>query len=277
MPQLTVLIPCKNERHNIGPCIESVRALADEILVADSGSTDDTLEVVRKLGGCRIIEREFVGYASFKNWAIPQAKHDWVLALDADERIPAHLAAEIRQVLKDDPPHDAYAVRFLPYFLGHPVRYCGWSNSYCKRLFRRDLCRYSDARVHESLEVPSGKVAKLRGKIDHYTARDIAEFLVKQNRYTTSAAQDAFDQGKRTNFLKLLLKAPIRFLQAYLLQGGFLDGQVGLNICMLTATYSYFKEAKLWGLANERPESDLVPLSPSTIPLSRPQVRRRAA
>src|SRR6478609_8552043 len=108
MPKLTVLIPCKNELAHIGACIESVRAVANEILVADSGSTDGTLDVVRGLDGCRLIQREFVNYADFKNWAIPQAKHEWVLIVDADERVPPDLAAEIRSLVTANPKQDAY-------------------------------------------------------------------------------------------------------------------------------------------------------------------------
>ena len=103
MPKLTVIIPCKNERLNIRPCIESVRAIADEVLVADSGSTDGTLEIVRSMGGCRVIEREYVHSGDFKNWAIPQAAHPWVLILDADERVTPLLATEIKQVLAASP------------------------------------------------------------------------------------------------------------------------------------------------------------------------------
>ena len=103
--QLTVLIPCKDERRNIRACIESVQAIADEILVADSGSTDGTLDIVRDIGGCRIIEREYINSANFKNWAIPQCRHEWVLVLDADERITPKLAAEILKVL-EAPPAD---------------------------------------------------------------------------------------------------------------------------------------------------------------------------
>ena len=95
--KLTALIPCKNERHNIRACIESVQPFADEILVADSGSTDETLDIVRDTGCCRIIEREFINYANFKNWAIPQARHEWILLVDADERVTPELGGEIRQ------------------------------------------------------------------------------------------------------------------------------------------------------------------------------------
>src|SRR6185295_2095577 len=103
MSTVTVLIPCKNERMNIRPCIEPARLVADEILVADSGSTDETMDIVREIGGCRLIEREFVNYTDFKNWAIPQASHPWVLVVDADERVTPELAAEIRRVIRHAP------------------------------------------------------------------------------------------------------------------------------------------------------------------------------
>src|SRR5262245_41402302 len=117
MPQLTVLIPCKDERLNIRACIESARGVADEILVADSGSRDETLEVVRSLGGCRIIRREYVNSANFKNWAIPQARYDWVMVLDADERLTAELATEIRAALASEPDCDGFRLSRQNYFL----------------------------------------------------------------------------------------------------------------------------------------------------------------
>src|SRR3954468_16424518 len=126
MPKLTVLIPCKDEIQHIRACIESVRPIADEILIADSGSTDGTLEVVRSLGGCRIIEREYVNSADFKNWAIPQARHSWVLVVDADERVKPELAAEIKSLLASEPPVDGYYLRRETYFLGHPIRHGSW-------------------------------------------------------------------------------------------------------------------------------------------------------
>src|SRR5687767_13978747 len=117
---LTNLIPAKNERLNIAACIESVRGIADEILVADSGSTDGTLDIVGSLGGCRSIEREYVISANFKNWAIPQARHEWVLVVYADERVSPELADEIRAVLASEPKHDAYRMLRDNFFLGHP-------------------------------------------------------------------------------------------------------------------------------------------------------------
>src|SRR6476660_8456128 len=124
--QLTVIIPCKNERENIATCIAGARLIADEVLVADSGSTDGTLEIARSLG-CRIIEREYGTSGDFKNWAIPQAANEWVLILDADERITPELAKEIRDTLVE-PRHDGYWVYRLNHFMGHPIRHGPWRN-----------------------------------------------------------------------------------------------------------------------------------------------------
>ena len=126
MPKLTALIPCKDERLNIRPCIESVRSIADEILVGDSGSTDGTLQIVAQIGGCRVIRREYVSYGNYLNWAVPQASHPWVLVVDADERVTGSLAREIRRLLASDPPMDGYWIRRANHFLGHRIRFSGW-------------------------------------------------------------------------------------------------------------------------------------------------------
>src|SRR5687768_6670019 len=209
---LTVLIPCKNERRHLAECIASVRPVADEILVADSGSTDGSLEIARELG-CRVIEREYVNSANFKNWAIPQARHEWVLVVDADERVTPELAAEIRHVLAGRSQLDAYRLKRDLFFLGHRIKHGGVSNGYLVRLFRRDTCRYQRRRVHADVDVPGGNIGRLAGRLLHYTAVDIDEFLAKQQRYSTWSALDAYDAGKRSGLVKLLLHAPLRFLQ----------------------------------------------------------------
>jgi len=247
---LTVLIPCRNESHNIRACVESVRPLADEILVADSLSTDDTTDIVRRMGDCRLIEREFVDHADFKNWAIPQAAHPWILQLDADERLTDGLASEVRGVLeRDDPKRDAYRLRFESFFLGRPIRHCGWNRSTVIRLFRRDACRYGQARVHERLEVNPDRVGALQGKILHYTCRSLARWTEKQNRYTTFWAEDQHAAGRRTGWLGILLRPPLRFLQLYVFRGGFLDGTTGLVVCLSSMFYTFLKYAKLWQLS----------------------------
>jgi glycosyltransferase involved in cell wall biosynthesis len=247
--KLTVLIPCKNETHNIGPCIESARRVADEILVADSLSTDDTLEIARRVGGCRIIQREFIDHANFKNWAIPQASHPWVLVLDADERVTEELATEIHATLdRENPSLDAYRLRRDNFFLDYPIRHCGWSSATVIRLLRRDVCRYSFARVHERLEVEPKRVGTLRGKLLHYTCTSLDQWTAKQNRYSTVMAEDKHATGHWTCGLGIFGIPVVRFIHLYIIRGGFRDGVPGLIVSLSSAFYTFLKHAKLWQL-----------------------------
>jgi (heptosyl)LPS beta-1,4-glucosyltransferase len=261
MARLTVLIPCKDEQLNIRECIESARLVADEILVADSGSTDDTLSLVRTAGGCRIIKREYVNSANFKNWAIPQASHPWVLVLDADERVTPELAEEIRGLLASDPTLDGFRLRRQNYFLGHPIHYCGWNTTTLVRLFRREAGRYAERRVHADVELADERVGDLAGKLLHYTAWDFTDFVGKQNRYSSWAAEDLHEQGRSASLWGLLGHAPLRFLQLYLLRGGVFDGTAGLIVCLVTAWYTFLKEAKLWSLQHTLNHPGRPPLS----------------
>ncbi len=254
MPEkLTVLIPCKNERLNIRECIESVQPLADEILVADSGSTDGTLEIVRSIDGCRVIEHEWTGYAAFKNWAMTHASHPWILNMDADERLTPELAAEIRAVLASPrPDRDAYAISFQTYFMGHLLRFSSWNNA-AVRLVRRGKGRYIARRVHESMQVDPERVGRLKGKLKHYSFWSYDEYFEKYVRYSRLAAEEMHGRGKRAGVYDLLLRPFLRFFQLYLLKGGFLDGIAGIQICMLTAFfYSFAKQARLWELETVR-------------------------
>jgi (heptosyl)LPS beta-1,4-glucosyltransferase len=251
MPRLTVLIPCKDERRNILACIESVRPIADEILIADSGSTDGTLQLVRAAGDCRIIEREYVNSADFKNWAIPQATHEWVLVVDADERVTPALAAEIKALLANEPDQDAYWLRRDFFFLGYAVKHGRFDTAKITRLFRRD-CRYAIRRVHSNIVVPSGKLGPLKQRLQHFTASDLGHFVDRQQRYAYWSAIDNFERGRRISFLRMLFHAPARFLQSYLLRGVFLDGAPGLIVSGLAAYYTFLKDIKLWALEHDR-------------------------
>ncbi|MEX2308782.1 MAG: glycosyltransferase family 2 protein [Pirellulales bacterium] len=242
--QLTVIIPCKDEHENIRACVQSARQVADEVLVADSGSTDGTLEIARKLG-CRTIEREYRTSGDFKNWAIPQSAHEWVLILDADERVTPELAAEIRSVLIR-PRHDGYWIYRRNHFLGHPIRFGPWKNDRCLRLFRRDLGRYVGATDHAEVELSSGSVGRLRARMIHYTCTSYAQYLPKLARYADVQSRVWHAQGRRTHWGHLLLRFPLRFLQGYLLRLGFLDGLAGLQVCILVAYLSSLKHAYLW-------------------------------
>jgi glycosyltransferase involved in cell wall biosynthesis len=254
--QLSVIIPCKNERAHLAGCIASVRSLATEagasedlaieIVVADSGSTDDSLAIARSLG-CRVIERDYRTYGDFVNWAIPQASHPWVLVLDSDERITPSLAAEIRGVLKS-PRQDGYSILRRNYFLGHPLRFGPWHSDRCLRLFRRDLGRYEGPSDHGKVKVSSGRVGALAAPMDHYTISSWDQWLRKMDRYATVQAAEWHAAGRRPSYLHLLLNPPLRFFRDYVVRLGFMDGAIGLQISWTSGFYSFMKQARLWEL-----------------------------
>ena len=257
MPEkLTAIIPCKNEQKNIRACIESIRPVADEILVADSGSTDETLEIVRSMGGCRIIEREYINSGDFKNWAIPQASHPWILLVDSDERVTDLLATEIREHLQRGPDQDGYWIYRDNHFMGHPIRYGSWKNDDVLRFFHRDRGRYEGPSDHGEVAVRTGKVGRLRGRLTHYTCWSWDQYFGKFHRYTTVQAAQWQAAGRRPSILQLLLRAPLRFFRDYIVKLGFLDGIPGLQIAMAEAFYSFMKQARLWELNHARPQPD---------------------
>lgn len=259
---LTVLIPCKDERLNIRPCIEAALEVADEVLVADSGSTDDTREIARSLGA-RVIERDFVGYSDFKNWAIPQATHEWVLIVDADERVTDDLAQEIRGVLSNPPEQlDGFWIYRRSFFMGHEIRHSGWNTDKVFRLIRRDVCRYRVRRVHEEIVVDPTRAGWLQNRLDHYTYWSYDQYFAKYVRYTRLGARDMWDQGKRTGWRGLLIRPFLRFLQLYVLRRGFLDGLPGLQVCMLQSFFvTFVKQGRLWEMehALQQPEPEAAP------------------
>ena len=257
-PRLSVIIPCKDERDNILDCVDSVQTIADEILICDSGSTDGTLDLVRAASGCRLIEREWNGYAKFKNWAIPQARNDWVLLLDADERISLQLQVEILQTLSDvNDDIDGFWIPRQNHFQGQPIRYSGWRSDKVCRLIRRDRCRYPEVAVHEEIDIAPDRARRLKYPLLHFTHATYNHSLDKTVRYTALSAEESFRRGRRPSYARLLMVAPFRFVKSYLLKGGVLDGAAGLQVCMMTAFYAYLKEARLFELQRTGLPGDL--------------------
>jgi glycosyltransferase involved in cell wall biosynthesis len=270
---LTVLIPCKNELRNIEACIASARLLGGEILVADSGSTDGTLDLVAGMPDCRLIQRAFSTYADFKNWAIPQASHAWVFVLDADERVTPELADEVRRTLAKDPKQiHAYRIKRRTFFLGYEARFGPWLNDGPHRLFLRDKCRYGECRVHEELVVAKRHRGRLLNKLLHYTINSYDEYFAKYVNYTQYGAADRWERGQRTSLAKMLTCPMFRFLWLYFARGGFLDGAIGVHTCMLQAFFvTFVKQARLWELEHGRTVADdaLAQDLPITIPMRR--------
>jgi glycosyltransferase involved in cell wall biosynthesis len=244
---ITVVIPCKNESEQLAECIRSAHEVADDVLVADSGSSDESIEIARSFGA-RVIEREYRTYGDFQNWAIPQAAHPWVLVLDSDERVTPALAAEIRSVACAESRHAGYEIPRRNHFLGHPIRFGPWMNDRCLRLFRRDSVHYVGNTDHAHAQLQSGSVGVLRNPLLHYTFTSYEQYLPKLQRYAAQQARMWYKEGRRTNAFQMLFRGPFRFLQGYVARLGFLDGVAGLQVCALVAYLSYMKHARLWEL-----------------------------
>jgi glycosyltransferase involved in cell wall biosynthesis len=245
---LSVIIPCKNERTNIKACIESARPVAAEIIVADSGSTDGTLELVRQMDNCRLIQRQYRTSGDFKNWAIPQAWHRWLLILDADERITPPLACEIRRLLRTDPEQDGYWIYRNNHLMGQRVRHTNWNRDKVLRLFRRDLGHYQGPSDHGEVAIATDRVGTLACRIDHYTVWSWGQWLQKVDRYSHLQARQWYAAGRRPSLVRMLAHPPLRFARDYIVYRGFLDGLVGLQISWSSAFYSFMKQARLWEL-----------------------------
>lgn len=224
MEKLSVIIPTKNEAHNITEVLASV-AFADEILIVDSFSTDETLTLAQHFD-VHIIQRPFDYPAAQKNWAIPQATYEWILLVDADERITPGLQKEIQEVLKKGSDYAGYWIYRENSFMGYPLKNSGIKGDKCIRLFRKSLCKYEDKFVHEEI-ITEGKVGKLQHKMRHNTYVDLDNFYAKMNRYATWQADDYESKVKKVSLYHLWLKPNFRFLKHYLFGCGFRDGFAG--------------------------------------------------
>jgi len=240
VPVSAVLIT-RNAAATLDACLESL-AFAAEIVVVDSGSTDDTVEIAARRGA-RVVQKEWLGFGRQKQYAVDQAKHDWVLCLDADERVSPELAASIAQALAT-PVSPVYRMarrnRFLGRWLAHGEGYPDWS----PRLFNRLNARWSDDLVHEKV-LYALTPGTLDGDLLHDSSDDLATYLDRQNRYTTLAARQAYELGRSANVLHLLFSPVVRFFKFYILRLGFLDGVPGLLHISIGCMNSYLKYAKL--------------------------------
>ncbi len=250
MPPLTVIIPTGNEIHNIDEVIASVD-FADEILVVDSFSTDGTYERAVELA-TRVIRRAYENSASQKNWAIPQAKHEWILLVDADERVTPELKEEILTVLDQNKgTYVAYWIGRINYFMGQRVNYSGWRNDKVIRLFKREVCRYEDKHVHAEI-IAEGRVGKLNHKLYHNTYISLDKHIEKMNKYASWQARDYDKKTGKLTLFHFMVKPLWGFFKHYIVQSGFRDGVVGLTIGYLQAYVVFMRYAKLWLLRKNR-------------------------
>jgi len=233
----------RDEASNIDACLASV-AWADEVLVVDCGSTDRTVEIARARGA-RVIVKDWPGYGAQKNFAATEAANDWILSVDADERVSAELAREIRSTLAASPTVAGFRIPRVTWHLGRWIRTTDWYPDYQLRLYDRRRARWKERRVHESVTA-AGPVGQLKNDLLHYAYRDITHHHQTMDRYTTLAAEDMYASGRRAGFVDVALHPPAAFLRNYVLRRGFTDGMPGFIISVMNAHYVFLKFAKLW-------------------------------
>ncbi|MGB0883762.1 MAG: glycosyltransferase family 2 protein [Flavobacteriales bacterium] len=242
---LTAIIPTYNEELNLAQAIESV-LWADEVIIVDSFSTDSTVEIAKSYPKCTVVQHEYEHSAAQKNWIIPQAKHEWILLLDADEWIEADLIKEIQTVLEQDSIEEkGFWMNRLNKFMGKWVHYSGWQNDAVVRLFHREYSVYENKRVHAEV-LCEGKIGRLKHKIKHNTYKDFSTYLKKLDTYSNWKAYDKAPKTKSVGFFHLIIKPFFRFFKHYVLKLGFLDGKVGFIIAGLNGYDVFIRAVKIW-------------------------------
>jgi glycosyltransferase involved in cell wall biosynthesis len=247
VPKLSVTVITKNEAADIGETLASVR-WADEIIVVDSHSTDDTVAIARQHTD-RVVVRDWSGYIDQKNYAASLAAHDWILSVDADERVTPELAAEVKARLQTDPQESAFRIPRVTWHFGRWIRSTDWYPDFQLRLYDRRAAQWAGRYVHEAVMV-RGATGRLRGELQHYAYRGISDHLETIDRYTTLAARQMHEDGRRAGLLDLIAQPPLAFLRNYIAHGGIRDGAAGFIISSMNAYYVFLKFAKLWELSN---------------------------
>jgi glycosyltransferase involved in cell wall biosynthesis len=249
---LSVAIIAGNEEKKIGDCLESVK-WADEIIVVDSESSDRTVEIAKRYTD-KVFIRKWKGYAPQKQFAIDQATCDWILSLDADERVSPELKDEILKILESETEFDGFYIPRRNFFLGKWIKSCGWYPNYQLRLFKKGKAKVTQRKVHEGFVV-DGKVGYLRGDIIHLTHMTLKETFAKINEYSSLSAEEK-SKRKKVKGIDLILHPLSAFLSHYVLKGGFRDGVYGLMVSLNHAMTNLQTYMKIWELQNVKSEDE---------------------
>lgn len=242
MIPLSVIVITKNEGHNISACLDSVSWCSD-IVVVDAESKDNTVELARQHTSKVFIER-WLGFAAAKQFALQHTDNEWVLWLDADERVTPELSQEIQSLVATQPTQAAFSVARRAYFLGKWIRHSGWYPGYVPRLFHKDRASFNSASVHEGLEI-NGSTGVLKNDLLHFTDPNIYHYFTKLNRYTSLSAGDLWEKGKRGTLADLIIRPFWQFVRMYVFRRGFLDGIPGLILALFSSGYVFTKYCKL--------------------------------
>ncbi|ALX92681.1 TPA: glycosyltransferase family 2 protein [Serratia fonticola] len=250
---LSVVMIAKNEAELLSECLQSV-AWADEIIVLDSGSTDGSVALAESLGAKVFTHTDWQGFGKQRQKAQSYATQDYVLMIDADERVTPELRHSIEQVLANADDNVVYSLGRRNLFLGRFMRHSGWYPDRVNRLYANQRYRYNDDLVHESLNTGGAKVVPLQGDLLHLTCRDFFAFQRKQLHYAEQWAIQRHQAGKRCGYLSILTHTLGAFCKTWLLRAGFLDGKQGLLLAVVNAQYTFNKYAALWALGRNYSE-----------------------
>ncbi len=251
MATLSVIIAAKNEARNISDCVQSA-SFADEVIVLDSGSTDGTQQLAQA-AGAKVVSTDWPGYGPQQSRGIKLATSEWVLSLDADERISPALKAEILQAIQSDRA-DGYRLPRLSSLCGTFIHHGGWRPDYTLRLVKREKAGFTHHFLHAHMTV-DGKKADLKESLIHYSYRDLDDVLEKLNRYASGNAKDLDNKGVKGSFSKAIIHGLWAFFRTYVLRAGFLDGRYGFILAVYNAESTYYKYLKLLALQEAREQS----------------------
>lgn len=243
MPRLSAIVIAKNEARHIEACLDSL-AFCDERIVVDGGSEDRTAALAEQKGARVHLAPDWHGFGAQKNLALSLASGDWVLSIDADERVSDRLAAEIVQAVAAAQA-DGFEMPRLSTFCGRPMRHSGWYPDYVLRLFRRGRARFSNDLVHERV-ICAGPVARLSEPLTHHPVERLEDSLSRMDRYSTARAEMIVASGRRVSFFTGILRGWWTFVQTYFIRGGFLDGREGFLLAVANAEGTYYRYMKAW-------------------------------
>jgi len=241
---ISAVIITKNEERNIERCLQSLQGIADEIVVVDSFSTDNTKKICEK-HNVKFYQQEWLGYAEQKNYAHSLSTHDIILSIDADEALSSELQQTLLHLKSTEKQSFVCQVSRLTNYCGKWIRHCGWYPDKKIRIFNRNDAKWTGA-IHETLDYSTGnEVIQLKGDLLHYSCYSIEEHILQANKFSTLSAKECFEKGEKYSLFAHFLKTIWRFLRDYFFKGGILDGFYGLVICCINATATFLKYAKL--------------------------------
>ncbi len=247
--RLSAIVIAKNEAHNIEACLDSL-AFCDQRIVVDGDSDDGTASLAAAKGASVTVRKEWLGFGHQKNLALSLATGEWVLSVDADERVSSELAAEIRRVITEG-LSQAYEMPRLSTFCGRPMRHSGWYPDYVLRLFRRDRARFSDDLVHERV-ICDGEIGRLRHPLTHHPVLRLEDALSRMDRYSSARAEMIVSSGRRVSFFTGIVRGWWTFMQSYFIRLGFLDGREGFLLAVANAEGAYYRYMKAWMMGRGR-------------------------